>query len=104
MWTHLIAKSLAYAPWPAEDSCTKTNVKPVNNTIAIEKYFTHLDAAKTNVSNTSDKVTVALQSMLAEAFASQLVAQDPNDEPASLLLERITAAAKFNTPLLKLRI
>lgn len=46
--------------------------------------------------------------MLAEAFANRLVAQDPNDEPDTVLLKRITAAAKFNTPLLnpllKLRI
>ena len=30
------------------------------------------------------------QSLFKEAFAGRLVAQDPNDEPASVLLERIT--------------
>ena len=33
-----------------------------------------------------DKLT---QSILAKAFRGELVPQDPNDEPASVLLERI---------------
>ena len=40
------------------------------------------------------------QSILKKAFAGQLVAQDPRDEPASVLLDRIRAereqAAKNN--------
>jgi type I restriction enzyme S subunit len=36
-----------------------------------------------------DRLTPAL---LAKAFRGELVPQDPNDEPASVLLERIRAA------------
>jgi type I restriction enzyme S subunit len=38
------------------------------------------------------RASAARQSLLSEAFAGRLVGQDPNDEPASLLLDHIRAA------------
>ena len=38
------------------------------------------------------------QSILKKAFEGKLVSQDPNDEPASVLLDRIKAAGKKNKP------
>ena len=38
------------------------------------------------------------QSILKKAFSGQLVPQDPNDEPASVLLERIRAEKAKQTP------
>jgi type I restriction enzyme S subunit len=35
------------------------------------------------------------QSILQRAFADQLVAQDPNDEPAEKLLERIVRSSRL---------
>jgi type I restriction enzyme, S subunit len=50
------------------------------------------------IENVDETLTTALeqaealrQSILKQAFSGQLVPQDPNDEPASVLLERIQA-------------
>ena len=48
-----------------------------------------LEARLTAARKVVDRLTPAL---LAKAFRGELVPQDPNDEPASLLLERIRAA------------
>jgi hypothetical protein len=40
------------------------------------------------------RASATRQSLLRDGFASRLVPQDPNDEPASVLLERIRAARK----------
>lgn len=39
--------------------------------------------------NEQQEIVRILKSILKKAFSGQLVPQDPNDEPASLLLERI---------------
>ena len=42
-----------------------------------------------DIENHLKRVIVWRQSILKKAFAGQLVAQDPSDEPASALLEKI---------------
>ena len=49
------------------------------------------------------KAATLRQSILKQAFSGQLVAQDPNDEPASLLLERIKAEKLAQSHSAKLR-
>ena len=49
----------------------------------------HLEARLTAARKVVDRLTPAL---LAKAFRGELVPQDPGDEPASVLLERIRAA------------
>jgi type I restriction enzyme S subunit len=58
----------------------------------VETFFTlsgQLEARLTAARKVVDRLTPAL---LAKAFRGELVPQDPNDEPASVLLERIRAA------------
>lgn len=58
----------------------------------VETFFTladQLEAKLTAARKIVDRLTPAL---LAKAFRGELVPQDPNDEPASVLLERIRAA------------
>lgn len=57
----------------------------------LEEKFSVLDSFEATISETLKKVDVLRQSILKKAFSGHLVAQDPNDEPASILLKRIRA-------------
>ena len=57
----------------------------------LEKTFSVLDETEAEIVQELQKAAALRQSILKKAFAGQLVAQDPDDEPASILLERIRA-------------
>ena len=62
--------------------------------VIVERLSTSLseiDATEAEIDNQLLRVSALRQSVLKKAFSGQLVAQDPNDEPASVLLERIKA-------------
>ncbi|HAS8398909.1 TPA: restriction endonuclease subunit S [Vibrio vulnificus] len=56
--------------------------------------FTFADTIEAQVKKAQARVDNLTQSILAKAFRGELVAQDPNDEPADKLLERIAQARK----------
>ncbi|HIF9358911.1 TPA: restriction endonuclease subunit S [Photobacterium damselae] len=60
----------------------------------VEQYFTFADTVEAQVKKAQTRVDNLTQSILAKAFRGELVPQDPNDEPADKLLERIAAARK----------
>ncbi|VVN21375.1 restriction endonuclease subunit S [Pseudomonas fluorescens] len=65
----------------------------------VEQLFAFADQLETKVASAKNRIDHLTQSILAKAFRGELVPQDPNDEPASALLERIKGqrAAAPNT-------
>lgn len=57
----------------------------------VEKLFILADKLETHYQNAKARIDKLSQSVLAKAFRGELVPQDPNDEPAEKLLERIMA-------------
>ena len=99
-----------------------TNLASINKTVLSEfpvplipfaeqdEICNQLDGTMRILDKQDEAISVALkqagllrQSILQKAFSGQLVAQDPNDEPASALLERIKAEKVAQTHNAKLR-
>ncbi|MBK3868814.1 type I restriction endonuclease subunit S [Pseudomonas stutzeri] len=57
----------------------------------VEQLFAFADQLESKVQSAKSRIDHLTQSILAKAFRGELVPQDPNDEPASVLLERIKA-------------
>ncbi|HIF9092063.1 TPA: restriction endonuclease subunit S [Photobacterium damselae] len=60
----------------------------------VDQYFAFADTIEAQVKKAQTRVDNLTQSILAKAFRGELVPQDPNDEPADKLLERIAATRK----------
>ncbi len=79
----------------------KISVPPITEQTEIvkrvEALFDWLDIVEAAYTEGVSQLKVLPQSLLHKAFSGQLVAQDPTDEPASVLLERIQAEKKRQT-------
>ncbi|MCF7959379.1 MAG: restriction endonuclease subunit S [Pirellula sp.] len=58
----------------------------------VDRHFSLIDAAEKAISLSMARASRLRQSILKQAFEGRLVPQDPKDEPASVLLERLRAS------------
>lgn len=71
--------------------------------LRVERQVKLINALQIRVLSDLSTITTLDQSILAKAFRGELVPQDPNDEPASVLLERIRAEKAAQQPQKKRR-
>ena len=97
--------TLDITPWVSGSAQPKLNQKNMNEIPVhvpppaeqteivrrVEQLFAFADQLEAKVATAQARIDRLTQSILAKAFRGELVPQDPNDEPASLLLERIQA-------------
>jgi type I restriction enzyme S subunit len=69
----------------------------------VQRWRTHLDVAEQAIESGYRRANMLRRSLLREAFAGRLVEQDPADEPASVLLERIRAERAAQGPVRRAR-
>ena len=81
--------------------CSKKEMRIVARDI--ERALSICDRLNADIDTQLAKSEALRQSILKKAFSGQLVAQDPNDEPASALLERIKAEKAAQAHSAKLR-
>ena len=62
--------------------------------LKINECFSLADSIETSVKRAREQAENIDQAILAKAFRGELVPQDPNDEPVSILLQRMKAAQK----------
>ena len=97
--------TLDITPWVSGSAQPKLNQKNMNEIPVhvpppaeqveivrrVEQLFAIADQLEAKVASAKSRIDHLTQSILAKAFRGELVPQDPNDEPASVLLERIKA-------------
>ena len=64
----------------------------------VEERLSQIDSAEKTIDTELVRSKRLRQSILKRAFEGQLVPQDPQDEPASILLERIKASREAEQP------
>ena len=96
--SNINATKLSNYPFPCCSAAEQNEMVRI-----LEKELSLVEKAEDEINREIRKATVLRQSILKKAFSGQLLAQDPNDEPASVLLERIKAEKLAQSHITKLR-
>ncbi len=64
----------------------------------VESLFTLADTLEARLATARARVDRLTPALIAKAFRGELVPQDPNDEPAAILLKRISSATQTQVP------
>lgn len=78
-------------PIPVPNLCEQNTILT-----EVDSILSQIDKMETAIENEDKRSAALRQSILKKAFSGKLVAQDHNDEPASVLLERIKAEKNAN--------
>lgn len=84
---HLGKRGLSQFPIPVAPRSDQSRIAD-----HISNQFDQIRSLRQSAKHAQNRVALLRRSVLAEAFAGQLVPQNPDDEPASVLLERIAAS------------
>lgn len=93
-YTGINLSDLRFLPIPLPPRSEQVEIVRV-----LEDIFGRLEQANEALPTLKSRATLLRQSILKLAFEGRLVPQDPNDEPASVLLERIRATRRAAKPI-----
>jgi len=82
-------------------TCLPPYLEQIEIANEIERHFSQIDYLEKIIISTLRQAETLRQSILKQAFEGKLVPQDPKDEPASILLERIKAEKTKTIPISK---
>lgn len=93
-WLSGVEKGVAYTGINIEDLRAlpveiPSSDEQIEIILRVDKLFAYIDRIEARYNTARKQVDQLTPSLLAKAFRGELVEQDPNDEPASVLLERI---------------